>query len=150
MNKIKLHSVTDLITNSSTTIFTYSDNSIEPLKEMINEILKTFNIDQTCDDMFDIIVLCSNEYDYEYWLESNEMPDGIDSDTDIKNLYNDVITGKIPKPKWFEEVEEHEDYDGFLPSTYISLIPKEEKYNKIGNLIFKFLYSTDHEATRDG
>lgn len=51
MTKIKIHSATDLITNSSTVIFTYSDSSPDALKEMINEFFKAFNINKQCDDI---------------------------------------------------------------------------------------------------
>jgi hypothetical protein len=161
MIKINLHSVTDLITNSSTVIFTYSEGCIQPMKDMINEILKTFNVhgdsllkDLTCDDMFDAVIMCDDTYAYENWLEDKEpedFPEGVDENTDIGKLIDDVAAGKIEKPKWFEEVEESENhYDYYRPSTNLYLIPKDEKYRKMGNLIKAFLYSTEHEATRDG
>jgi len=56
MIKIKLHSITDLITNSSTVIFTYSKGCVEPLKEMFAEIAKTFGITKSFDEMFDIVI----------------------------------------------------------------------------------------------
>lgn len=52
--KINLHSIIDLITNSSTEIYTYSDGSLAACKEMINEFLMVMQIDQTCDDLFDL------------------------------------------------------------------------------------------------
>ena len=54
--KINLHSVIDLITNSSTEIYTYSDGSLTACKEMINEFLKVMNIDKTCDDLFELSI----------------------------------------------------------------------------------------------
>lgn len=122
MIKINLHSVTDLITNSSTVIFTYSEGSVQPLKDMINEILKTFNVhgdsflkDMTCDDMFDVVIMCDDSDRYTNWLEQNDpedWPEGVDENTDISKLIADVESGKIAKPDWFEEVEESEDsYD---------------------------------------
>lgn len=153
MIKIKLHSVTDLITNSSTVIFTYSGGTVEPLKDMINEILKTFNINKTCDDMFDAIVLCDDSDSYSEWIEEYNdgvYPEGVDENTDIRQLLKDVTAGKTPKPSWFDQVEETEmRYDSFTPDTYLYLIPKEEQYRKVGELIKSFLYSTNHEATRD-
>ena len=154
MIKIKLHSVTDLITNSSTVIFTYSGGTIQPLKDMINEILKTFNIDKTCDELFDAVILNDDSDTYSEWIEecnNGKYPKGVDENTDIEKLWNDVLAGKVPKPDWFKEVEESEmRCEYYTPSTFLYLIPKEEQYRKIGNLIKTFLYSTDHEATRDG
>lgn len=156
MLKIKLHSVTDLITNSSTVIFTYSEESIKLLKDMINEILKTFDIQKTCDDMFDVVVLCDDSERYSEYIEKlkeddvYELPAGVTEETDIDELWRNVSVGKLPKPKWFNDVEQEEDeWNYFQPSTYLYLIPKEKQYQKVGELIKKFLYSTNHEATRD-
>jgi hypothetical protein len=49
--KIKFHSLTDIITNSSTTIYTYSDKSSKACKEMVDEIFETLGIDKSCDDV---------------------------------------------------------------------------------------------------
>jgi len=121
------------------------------MKDMINEILKTFNIGKTCDDMFDTVILC-DDYAYTSYIENlqddgEELPKDVDESTDIEQLVNNVAEGKIPKPKWFKEAEEYEGYDNYSPSTYLHLIPKEKEYAKIGKLVHKFLYSTDHEAS---
>jgi len=151
MIKIKLHSVTDLITNSSTVIFTYSEGTIKPLKTMINEILKTFGVEKTCDDIFDTVVLNEDWFAYRDYFKENDYPEGVDENTDFEKLWNDVATGKISKPSWFELVEENEEsYDYFRGSTYLHIIPKDEKYRKTAELIYEFLYSTYHEATRNG
>jgi hypothetical protein len=151
--KIPVHSVTDLITNSSTTIFTYSGSSEQVLKDMINEIFKTFGIYNKCEDVFDTVVLCNDKYQYTEYIDDcdGEYPEGVDETTDINQLYDDVKSGKLPKPAWFHIVEESESsYDYFTPSTYLYIIPKEKEYEKLSELIKSFLYSTSHEATRDG
>ena len=157
MIKIKLHSITDLITNSSTTIFTYSEGSEQALKDMINEIITTltpFNLENlTCDDMFDIVVMCDESYIYSEYIarmDKDDLPEGITTETDIASLYADVIAGKIPKPSWFHNVEEEEGYNIYRPDSYLYLIPKDEKYIKMGAAIKAFLYSTDHAACQDG
>lgn len=49
------------------------------------------------------------------------------------------------------KAEEQEDgWACYTPSTYISIIPKEEKYEKIAKLFYDLIYSTSHEATMDG
>lgn len=51
--KFKIHSVVDVITNSSTIIYTYQDDSIQPAKELIDEMLRLFGVtDKTADDIF--------------------------------------------------------------------------------------------------
>ena len=54
--KINLHSIIDLITNSSTEIYTYSENSLSACKEMINEFFRVTGIDKTCDDIFELSI----------------------------------------------------------------------------------------------
>ena len=127
---------------------------------MIDEILKTFNIDKKCDDLFNLVVL-SDKYTYLSFLgrgeyddeeEEKELPKGI-TEEDIKNFdkfYEDVSCGKVSKPKWFKDAESNEDYDGYSPDTTLNITAKEPQYEKIADLVEKFLYSTNHEATRDG
>jgi hypothetical protein len=156
MFKIPIHSATDLITNSSTVIFTYSGNSGKAMEEMINEIFKTFGVGKTCDQVFDSVVLCDDDYIYSEYISSlaengEAYPEGIDDNTDVNQIVEDVKIGKTPKPDWFKKVEEQEDlWSYYTPSTYLYLIPKEKEYEKLGKLITSFLYSTNHEATRDG
>ena len=151
--KIPIHSSTDLITNSSTVIFTYSNGCESVLKELVNEMLKTFGINKTYEDVFDAVVLCSNSEQYSDYiaeLSVDEYPEGIAVDTDIEALVNDVSKGKLPKPVWFNTVEEAENhYDYFQPETTLYIIPKLAEYERFGQLIIDFLYSTNHEATRD-
>jgi hypothetical protein len=146
--KIAIHSVTDLITNSSTTIFTYSGNSEAAFVEMINELFKSFNIDKKCEDVFDTVVLC-DEYRYTEYDEDGEDGEVTLTTEEREKLYQDVLTGKVPKPDWFSKVEEDEDGCGFNPSTYLHLIPKSPEFVKLGELVSKFLYSTGNEATYD-
>lgn len=156
MIKIKMHSLIDLITNSSTEIFTYSEGSVKPMKEMINEIVGTFGIKETCDDMFDTVVMCDDEYRYRKYIErlkgdGENLPKDYDESIDIDQLLEDVKAGKVSKPKWFTDVEESEnDWYYLRPETYLYIIPKDEKYRAMAEKIRKFLYSTNHEATYNG
>ena len=150
MKKIAIHSVTDLITNSSTNIFTYSGGSEGALQSMINELFKVFGINKTCEEIFNTVVLCEDsEYYSEYISDlGEEYPEGIDENTDIEELYESVKAGKTPKPDWFVEAEESENsYHGYPPSTMLYLSPKSEEYEKLADLVSNFLYSTGHEVT---
>jgi len=51
MDKIKINSITDLITNSSTTIYTYSECSVDVFKSVVNEMLLLCGRGKTCDDI---------------------------------------------------------------------------------------------------
>lgn len=152
-NKIPVHSIIDLITNSSTEIFTYSEGSEKAFEEMIDELFKTFNIDKKCEDVFDMVILCDESYEYGEHLEEldGDLPEGITEDTDIKKLYGDVKSGKISKPKWFNDAEARESRcEYFTPDTYLYLNPKEKKYEKLAELVHKFLYSTNHDGVYNG
>lgn len=65
--KIKLHSSVDLITNSSTVIFTYQDNSIEPVRNLFKEIFKTFNVNENVDDIFTFSIEQEDKSDWSDW-----------------------------------------------------------------------------------
>lgn len=157
--KIPVHSIIDLITNSSTEIFTYSDNSEKAVIEMIDGIFASFGIDKKCNDVFDTVVL-ADEYDYIYYfncdLEKDEnyqdknIPDNMTEEL-VKETYEKVLKGEIKKPAWFDSAEEYPDRWSYLsPSTYLYLIPKKKEYKKLSDLISHFLYSTHHEATYNG
>lgn len=69
MNSVSfhIHSVVDLITNSSSEIFTFVNTGyIKSVKELINELLKQGGSTKTADDLFDIEVECR------YINDSNE------------------------------------------------------------------------------
>lgn len=65
--KIPVHSVIDVITNSSTEIFTFAkDNAVELCHEAINEILKVSGSDRKSEDLFDVYI----EPDSGYLIDS--------------------------------------------------------------------------------
>ena len=65
---VALHSVIDLITNSSTEMFMDFSDSIEPIKELVNEFLKGEG--KTCDDVFNLTIIPSwAEDDKAEWEE---------------------------------------------------------------------------------
>jgi hypothetical protein len=141
MLKIKLHSQVDLITNSSTTIYTYSRGSVDAFKNVVNEMLSLFGQNKTCDDVFSIVVACEL-YEYIKWKRGEE--------EEIKKTWEDVINSRIEKPEWFSTVENNSDAYGFYPDTYIYIVAKSPEYERIGKLLREFLYSTDHEGSYDG
>ena len=54
-SSLKLHSLADAITNSSDTIYTYSDQaSVDGLKQVLGEILKACKVDGSVDAYFDV------------------------------------------------------------------------------------------------
>ena len=63
---VKVHSVVDLITNSSTTIYVTATNStVTFVKDIINLFLKSANSPYTCDDLFTVTLVNNDEYSYD-------------------------------------------------------------------------------------
>lgn len=177
---IPLHSITDKITNSSITIFTYSEGSIDACKDLINEIFKTFGVDKKCDDVFILTLLAQNLYTYYEYFEDDEEDEeeneedeneeseesvddkGLISEDElkqlnvdkrekyIKSLIEDIYNGKVEKPEWMLKAEEKTNYNDLTPSTSLYIVSKEPQFEKLAKLIKEFLYSTEHEAVRDG
>ena len=99
--KVKVHSVIDLITNSSTEIFVDYSGSIDHIKELVNYILQLHgHMQLTCDDVFEMKIV--SQY-------------------------------------------EDEDYEGNLDEDPTELVftVKDPKYEKLGKLIEKVLYSAE-------
>jgi hypothetical protein len=101
MEKIRLHSMTDLITNSSTTIYTYSDASPKALEEMVNEFFSAFGIKHKCSDVFNMILMPSSVEDYleDYILNNYPHDDGKEDKAEEPSLYDEEDTDYEP-PKF--------------------------------------------------
>ena len=164
--RVNLHSAVDVITNSSTTIFTYSGGSDKKAIELIDGILKISGCGLVAKDIFYMGVFLDdfNSYfeqigddyctdgDYDRNLMKEEgcsedfislMMDDIEIDTVIKQ----ILTGKIDKPEWMEEAEDYEDsYNGYRPDTTLYVLPKKDEYKDVAEMVTNFLYSTQHEA----
>jgi hypothetical protein len=139
--KIPVHSITSLITNSSTTIYTREENSEKALKELIDEFIKSFNLPYKFDDIFDVIHL-EEDNTYFYFAYDNDV--GIsytnysDCNKKVQKIYNDVASFKMPKPDWFAKAEKNHSRNSYI---YISA--KDPKFEKLANLVKKFLESTE-------
>ena len=59
------------------------------------------------------------------------------------------MRGEIKKPEWMKYVEEEEICNQFeaAPSTFLNLLPKEEKYQGLANTFLYFLYSPNMMVT---
>ena len=130
--KIKLHSAVDLITNSSTVIFTYSEGALSKLKELVNEMLKVLDHeDKSFDDLFYAQVLP------EKYSEDEKIPDN------YQELEIQYIKGEIPKQDWMV----NSTYDDYVSrSTYLNIIPKDTKYSELASKLLNYLYSTEHNS----
>lgn len=87
MQPINIQSFIDVITNSSTSVFTWADN-IDGVKRIINGVLKAANSDYICDDLFDITTewednALSDYLDYQI----DEAKEHIDESSELKELF---------------------------------------------------------------
>ena len=200
MLKVKIHSMVDVITNSSTVIYTYQD-SVKEAKELVQEVLSLSGIpDMTPDDVFYYGVFCDDdiycdcvsdhisdndewacsECDKEYdeqksfcskcgskvvnnaevdvFIEQHRKIWTIsfahDSDEGkaqrqaedewMNDLKLSIVKGEADKPEWMTKAEEDEyGYNG--ASTTLYLLPKEERFNGLGEKISKLLGSVGAE-----
>ena len=149
MLKLQLHSITDLITNSSTVIYTYSDYSVEPLKEMVNEFLKISNIDKTCDDLFKLKILYNEDTYRDLFSDTEEgRAMGWEKRREfVEQMLKDHVSNDTPLPDWAQHINDYGDYP---PQTFLYICPLKPEYEKLAELIKKFLYSTKHDSCYDG
>lgn len=174
MFKFKIHSVIDVITNSSTEIYTWYDRSVGACKEMINEFLTSFNLDKKVEDVFYIDIFCDVytytdyldervddyldelEEDSEEYSNMKEFIDNLPSDWKLRNekiesLISDILVGKEVRPEWMRKCETYEDsYNYRVPSNYFYIKAKRPEYNNLAKKINTFLKSPDHDASYDG
>ena len=161
--KINLHSAVDLITNSSTTIYTFSNGCVEPVKELVNEMLHVMNSTETFDDIFyagvffddlsnyyDCYSDCDDCDDDEYDENNNDVSfpterDGMSEYQYIDKIIDLILQNKMEKPGWMIKAEKKaENYDEYV-STALYLKAKSEVYQPLADKLIRFLYSTDHE-----
>ena len=91
---IKVQSISDVITNSSTEIYTiYTKNDVKTIKEIVSALLAV-NGDSTFDDLFDIELLI-NDSVFEYLWDDSQA---------IQEEYPD-------KDKFYEYLENCKDQD---------------------------------------
>lgn len=170
MYKFKLHSVVDVITNSSTVIYTYHNGCVDPAKELINEMLKLSGIDdKKAEDIFYFGVFCDHDRYFDCLDNPDdygiELPDGYvkisgnygseerkESITKrhewLDGIILSIIKGDMERPEWMN-ISETNDY-GLDPDRTLVLIPKDEKYKVFGEKILSLLGSVDADGERDG
>ena len=160
MFKLDIHSIVDVITNSSTTIYTYQDG-IKEAKELLQEILNIMGEKKGVDDLFSIGVFASDNDTYTEYLSDldedgeDEYPDNYPSDDwkaqgkYIDALKENILSGAIKKPKWMEEAEEKENYMGYTNPTSLHILPRDAKHVGLVEKMMAFLNSPYHEAFRN-
>ena len=67
----------------------------------------------------------------------------------VKRIIIEIIRGEIEKPEWMKYVEEEMSCNccNAAPSTFLTLIPKDEKYRILAARLLDFLYSPNMMTT---
>jgi hypothetical protein len=167
--KLKMHSLVDVITNSSTVIYTYQDGCEKPAKELINEMLKlTGETTKTAEDLFYFGVFLDDdsrylEYACDHGIEGVPYPDytwddpkrkeyEAANDKWVTDIQTSILKGEIERPDWFNRASEAPDY-GWEPDTVLWIEPKEgtdAKYAEFIQKISTLLNSVSADGGRDG
>ena len=148
-----------------TITFVYSSESVEALKNLFTELRGVFGytLIPEFDDMFYYRVFCKqNTYsNFNGWEKAQgegiEVPEMLTSvcptpserEDFVKRIINEIIKGEIEKPEWMQYVEEESVCNccNAAPSTFLTLIPKDEKYRILADRLLDFLYSPNMMTT---
>lgn len=144
--KIYIQSYIDIITNSSTTVFTWAYN-INGVKEIINSVLKASGSNLTCDDLFDISISYNVELgdtnDYYIDTAKNILRDINDKElSSLVELYEEEYSRR----SWKELDEIHEAIYNILVKNYNEKTLDEWAEN-FNNDSYDYKYSSSYVIT---
>lgn len=150
---IKIQSITDVITNSSTSVFTiYTKNDIKTIKSIVNALLAV-NGNSTFDDLFDIKLLINDSVFEDLWDSSIELqkeyPNEDDFDKYLKTCTNQNDLDRFENIWWDTR---YDFYTSFYDGYSVTLKPGIEKTEKLEQAIraIQTLDSIfDHEVSYD-
>lgn len=146
MIKLKVHSFVDIITNSSTVIYTKQEKSEKAFHEMVNEFFKSFDVKVKSEDLFKTGIFC----DTDYYVDSDDCPDEITYKT-IDEFIIKILSGEIEKPEWMKEVEKNYENDYEYPSSfYLHVLATDPRYEGLIKKCLSFLNSPESDSYRDG
>lgn len=133
---ITIQSISDIITNSSTEVYTiYTKNDIKTIKSIVNALLAV-NGDLTFDDLFDIELLI-NDSVFEYlWNDSTELQKEYPNEDDF-NKYLETCTNQKDLDR-FEDIwydTRWDCYISFYDGYSVTLKPGIEKTEKLEQAI---------------
>ena len=133
---IKIQSITDVITNSSTSVFTiYTKNDIKTIKSIVNALLAV-NGNSTFDDLFDIELLISGSVFEDLWNNSTELQEEYPNEDDF-NKYLKTCTNQNDLDR-FEDIwydTRYDSYMSFYDGYSVTLKPGIEKTEKLEQAI---------------
>ena len=148
-----------------TITFVYSSESVKAIKRLFTELRGVFGytLIPEFDDMFYYGVFCKSVTyaNFNGWekaqREGIEVPEILtamcptpsEKEDFVKRIIIEIIRGEIEKPEWLRHVEEETVCSccDAAPSTFLILIPKDEKYRILAARLLDFLYSPNMMTT---
>ena len=148
-----------------TITFVYSSESVKAIKRLFTELRWVFGytLIPEFDDMFYYGVFCKSVTyaNFNGWekaqREGVEVPEILtamcptpsEREDFVKRIIIEIIRGEIEKPEWLRYVEEETVCSccDAAPSTFLILIPKDEKYRILAARLLDFLYSPNMMTT---
>lgn len=144
-----INSITDVITNSSTSVFVvHKESDIDSIKELVNAVL-SINGNYTFDDLFEIS-LELDQYTIERYLDdlSEEFGDlKNDNDWDkILGSYSKEKLSKLTDELW--ELIDNDYYWKGSPYEYIKVIAKNSEHKHVADLISRIdtIFDIDYNS----
>lgn len=148
--KINIQSISDIITNSSTEVFTmYSSSDINTIKNIVNAIL-AINSDLTFDDLFNIKMHISDIV-FEYlWQDSEQIQNEFPNEEAFYEYLETLPTDKLSRyEKMWGDVYIGDGYYSFYDGYTVSLkegIEDSEIYKQAVRAINTFDSIFDHDV----
>ena len=148
-----------------TITFIYTSESVKAIKRLFTELRWVFGytLIPEFDDMFYYGVFCKSVTyaNFNGWekaqREGIEVPEILtamcptpsEREDFVKRIIIEIIRGEIKKPEWMKYVEEEMSCNccNAAPSTFLTLIPKDEKYRILAARLLDFLYSPNMMTT---
>lgn len=130
MKPIKIQSISDIITNSSTEVFCmYSQRDKDEIKKLVNAILAVGNSAVTFDDLFEIKMDVKWEAAYHIWDHDEEIQQNYKSEDDffefLKTLSDDQLKEYEKKISGCYTDTPMTLYDGYTVSVKQGIIETE-------------------------
>lgn len=147
--KINIQSVSDIITNSSTEVFTmYRSSDINTIKDIVNAIL-AINSDVTFDDLFKIEMHISDTVFQYLWENSEQIQKEFPNEDDFYDYLETLPVERLSRyEKIWDDVYPYDAYVSFYDGYTVSIKDGVEEtaiYEQAVRAINTFDSIFDHE-----
>lgn len=148
--KINIQSISDIITNSSTEVFTmYSSSDVNTIKNIVNAIL-AINSDITFDDLFKIEMHISDTVFQYLWENSEQIQKEFPNEEEFYDYLEALPLEKLSRyEKIWNDVYPYDGYYSFYDGYTVSLkdgVEESELYQQAVKAINTFDSIFDHEV----